>query len=152
MRLKRLIESSEFQQYLRVHQNPPFNLFDVLRNAEFEIRHSNVLQWLLDPGGTHRTGSKFLHEFIQRLNDNAGAAGIKPIPPTSLEKGDVRVERELHYADIAVFFKGARRWMIVENKTVERSPPTLQAGKGRLPEEVQGPVRRRPQRPADDLT
>ena len=129
--LKNLIESPEFLQYHQIHQNPPFNLFDVLRNAEFEIRHSNVLQWLLDPGGTHRTGSKFLHEFIQRLNDNADAARIKPIPvPTSLEKVDVRVERELHFADIAVFFKGARRWMIVENKTVERSREHYRQVKG----------------------
>lgn len=129
--LKNLLESPEFLQYHQVHQNPPFNLFDVLRNAEFEIRHSNVLQWLLDPGGTHRTSSKFLRAFIQCLNDNADAAGIKPIPvPTSLEKDHVRVERELHLADIAVFFKGARRWMIVENKTVERSREHYRQVKG----------------------
>ena len=99
--LQNLIESSEFQQYHEAHRNPTFNLFDVLRNAEFEIRHSNILEWLLDPGETHRAGSKFLREFIQRLNDNAGAAGIKRIHvPASFEKNNVRVVRELHRVDI----------------------------------------------------
>ncbi len=120
--LKNLIESSEFQQYHEAHRNPTFNPFDVLRNAEFEIRHSNILEWLLDPGGTHRTGTKFLRELLQCLNDNAGAAGIKRIPvPASFEKNNVRVVRELHRVDIAIFVKETRRWIIIENKTVERS-------------------------------
>ena len=120
--LQNLIESSEFQQYHEAHRNPTFNLFDVLRNAEFEIRHSNILEWLLDPGETHRAGSRFLREFIQCLNDNAGAAGIKRFPvPASFEKNNVRVVRELHRVDIAIFFKESRRWIIIENKTGERS-------------------------------
>lgn len=102
--LQNLIESSEFRQYHEAHRNPTFNLFDVLRNAEFEIRHSNILEWLLDPRGTHRTGSKFLRELLQCLNDNAGTAGIKRIPvPASFEKSNVRVVRELHWVDIAIF-------------------------------------------------
>jgi PD-(D/E)XK nuclease superfamily len=31
----------------------PFNIFDVLKSAHNEIRHSNVLAWLLDPKGSH---------------------------------------------------------------------------------------------------
>ena len=120
--LKKLMESSEFKHYHQAVQNPPFNLFDVLRHADYEIRHSNVLEWLLDPGGTHGTGSKFLQGFIRCLNHHADVAGIEHIPvPASFEKDDVSVERELHFADIAVLFKEARRWMIIENKTVESS-------------------------------
>ena len=120
--LKKLMESSEFKQYHQAVQNPPFNLFDVLRHADYEIRHSNVLEWLLDPGGTHGTASKFLQGFIRCLNHHADVAEIKRIPvPASFEKDNVSVERELHFADIAVLFKKERRWMIIENKTVERS-------------------------------
>ena len=54
--LKKLMESSEFKRYHQAVKNPPFNLFDVLRHADYEIRHSNVLEWLLDPGGTHGAG------------------------------------------------------------------------------------------------
>ena len=120
--LKKLMESSEFKQYHQAVQNPPFNLFDVLRHADYEIRHSNVLEWLLDPGGTHGTASKFLQGFIRCLNHHADVAEIKRIPvPASFEEDNVSVERELHFADIAVLFKKERRWMIIENKTVERS-------------------------------
>ena len=35
--LQRLIDSPEFRQYHEALQARPFNLFDVLRNAEYEI-------------------------------------------------------------------------------------------------------------------
>lgn len=129
--LKSLIESPEFRQYHEAHRNPTFNPFDVLRNAEFEIRHSNVLAWLLDPGETHRTGSQFLRELVQCLNHSAAAAGIKRIPvPANIGKDDIRIEREWHDADIVITFKETRRWIIVENKTVERSRKHYQQIKG----------------------
>ena len=58
--LKNLIESPEFKEYHKAQQDQPFNLFDVLRNADYEIRHSNVLAWLLDPGRNHGLGDRFL--------------------------------------------------------------------------------------------
>ena len=119
--LKNLIASDEFRQYRRAHQTPRFNLFDVLRNAEFEIRHSNVLAWLLDPAGTHQTGSMFLQRFIQCLNDNAD--GAERIPePSSYSADNVRVKRELHYVDITIFFEAEKLLIAVENKTEGISP------------------------------
>ena len=38
-----LLESAEFRQFHRERQAPRFNVFDVLRYSEYEIRHSNVL-------------------------------------------------------------------------------------------------------------
>ena len=52
--LKNLIESPEFGQYHNsLHEPRKFNPFDVLRYADYEIRHSNVLAWLLQPGESH---------------------------------------------------------------------------------------------------
>jgi hypothetical protein len=33
-----------------------FNPFKILRVDKFEIRHSNVISWLLDPSGNHNLG------------------------------------------------------------------------------------------------
>lgn len=52
--LKALIESPEFGRYHKELHSRAFDPFDVLQVAELEIRHSNVLAWLLRPDGTHR--------------------------------------------------------------------------------------------------
>lgn len=41
------------------------NIFKVLQCDGHEIRHSNLLGWLLDPKGTHGLGDKILKEFLQ---------------------------------------------------------------------------------------
>ena len=42
-----------------------FNVFDVLRISKMEIRHSNMLAWLLNPKETHGLGDTFLRKFLQ---------------------------------------------------------------------------------------
>ena len=37
-----------------------FNLFDVLKISRTEIRHSNMLGWLLNPNENHGMGDAFL--------------------------------------------------------------------------------------------
>ena len=118
--LKNLIESPEFKEYHKAQQDQPFNPFDVLRNADYEIRHSNVLAWLLDPGRNHGLGDKFLQEFVQHLNEQADKRRAPRIRvPSSLGADDIKVARELHHVDIIVFFRSADVLLAVENKTVE---------------------------------
>ena len=120
--LKNLIESPEFQQYHKTQREPPFNVFDVLRNAEYEIRHSNVLAWLLDPGQNHGIGDKFLREFVRHLNEQADKKRLTRISmPSRLEVDEVEVERETLHVDILILFRRARLLLAVENKTVERT-------------------------------
>ena len=120
--LQNLIESPEFQQYHKAQQAPAFNLFDVLRNADYEIRHSNVLAWLLDPSQNHRIGDKFLQEFVRHLNQQADKQRIERIRlPSGREVADVSVERETLHVDILILFRGVRLLLAVENKTVERA-------------------------------
>jgi hypothetical protein len=47
-----------------------FNLFDVLKISRTEIRHSNVLGWLLDPNENHGFGDAFLKGMFQRIVEN----------------------------------------------------------------------------------
>lgn len=44
------------------------NIFHVLKIARVEIRHSNMLAWLLDPNQNHGLGSRFLQAFITDLS------------------------------------------------------------------------------------
>ena len=60
--LRNLIDDPRFRAYHRELVKPrEFNTFDVLRYSGCEIRHSNVLAWLIRPADTHgirRTGPR----------------------------------------------------------------------------------------------
>ena len=74
--VRELVESAEFERFHQERQAPRFNVFDVLRNAEYEIRHSNVLAWLLTPGETHGLGDKFLRGFIEKTRSETAYAQV----------------------------------------------------------------------------
>ena len=42
-----------------------FNLFDILKIAEAEIRHSNILAWLLDPNENHGLSDRIIKGVVQ---------------------------------------------------------------------------------------
>lgn len=44
-----------------------FNLFDVLKASRNEIRHSNVLAWLLDANENHEIGDIFLSIILNTM-------------------------------------------------------------------------------------
>jgi hypothetical protein len=53
-----------------------FNMFNVLRADRAEIRHSNVLAWLLTPDETHGLGAVFLRRFLSRLLMDTDVPGV----------------------------------------------------------------------------
>ena len=123
--LKNLIESPEFGQYHQTLQEPQkFNPFDVLRYADYEIRHSNVLAWLLTPSETQGIGDKFLRKFVQCLD--LQRLGLKPDYSTS----KVRVERERYDVDITIFLDEEELLIAVENKTVELYSEAIEQAMG----------------------
>jgi len=44
-----------------------FNPFKILKIEDYEIRHSNVLAWLLDPNGNHNFDEKILKKFLLKV-------------------------------------------------------------------------------------
>ena len=128
--LKALIESAEFKCYHEESQAPKFNPFDVLQVAGTEIRHSNVLAWLLQPGGTHGIGGRFLRKVVEHLTDQAPDASHDAPSLRRLtgfdDKDNVEVTREDYhdgwYADITVGFKTEKVLLIIENKLVGWHP------------------------------
>ena len=114
----RLVEDSGFLRYhAEQAKRREFNAFDVLRYAEYEIRHSNVLAWLLDPGETHGAGRAFLDWFLGVVNESIPLSGEQR----------VRVERELHYVDVTIFLESDqdRHIVAIENKPEGYSPEHL---------------------------
>ena len=116
--LDKLVGDSGFLRYHAENaKRREFNAFDVLRYAEYEIRHSNVLAWLLDPGETHGVGRAFLNWFLGGVNES--------IRDRVAQR--VRVYRELHYVDVTVFLESDqdRHIVAIENKPGGYSPEHL---------------------------
>lgn len=115
--LRKLIDDRLFRNYYRDFLKPRgFNTFDVLRYADYEIRHSNVLAWLLRPAQTHGLGRRFLEWFVDHVRERLAAAGGGPFPATELKAANVVVKRELHYVDVTIFFKKEKYVIAIENK------------------------------------
>lgn len=95
-----------------------FNLFRVLRIERAEIRHSNVLAWLLTPGETHGLGAHFLRRFLSRLlmeNEDAPVQ-LTPSQVELMSFDDVEVYREWKHIDILVRSQAAGWCLLIENK------------------------------------
>ncbi len=94
------------------------NLFDVLRITDNEIRHSNILAWLLDPNESHGLGDSFLRGFISGI-----AVSLEPQD----QKVDVlkflmqdyysfQIHREYKNMDLIISSEKEKTAVIVENK------------------------------------
>ena len=122
--LRELIADPLFLKYhMETVKGKRFNPFDVLRYSDYEIRHSNVLAWLFQPNETHGIGDAFIRDFTTAMNEAARRQGTPPVLlPSSFDAENVRVERELDYVDITLFFKNERVVIAIENKIEETSP------------------------------
>lgn len=122
--LQRLIDSPEFKHYQEgLQKSSEFSPFDVLRYADYEIRHSNVLAWLLRPDGSHGIGDAFVRAFMHCLNESAAKANVPRFPmPETFEGDNIRVEREFHHVDIALLLPKERLLVAVENKLEAAAP------------------------------
>ena len=76
-----------------------FNVFDVLNIVTLEIRHSNVLAWLLNPNESHNIGVKALKLFLESIPTPSG------VDLTSLINGSSKIDsvsvfREWEHIDL----------------------------------------------------
>lgn len=114
---RRLIDDPRFRKYhLELRKPREFNTFDVLRYADYEIRHSNVLAWLLRPADTHGVESQFLEWLVGHVSRRLPAANTDPLPAIVFEASNVDVWRERDHVDITVQFKKERCLIAIENK------------------------------------
>lgn len=115
--LRKLIDDDLFRAYHRELADPRFNVFDVLRYADYEIRHSNVLAWLLRPDSSHGIGTKFLEWFVGQVSTLLAGADAKPLGEVGFDAPNVAVWRERDYVDITLLFRREQCLIAIENKT-----------------------------------
>lgn len=90
-----------------------FNMFDVLKITHTEIRHSNILGWLLDPNENHRLGDSFIRTFINNIIEQAQ---INDIDLLIQDFYSYQVLREHNHIDIILLSRKEKTAYIIENK------------------------------------
>lgn len=94
-----------------------FNPIKVMRMEGVEVRHSNILAWLMDPNETHGFGDRFLRAFLSEAlrgaNDGSEPTALQ-VAQTDLR--DVEVRREWQHIDIFVLSPRNGWAFIIENK------------------------------------
>lgn len=96
-----------------------FNAFETLGIVNTEIRHSNVLGWLLDPNENHGLQDAFLKRFMQRIFYN-----FKEMPHSNLSLFDLTdinfstfiVRREWRHIDLIIYSEVDEIVIVIENK------------------------------------
>lgn len=93
-----------------------FNIFDILKISRTEIRHSNMLSWLLDPNENHGLGDKFLkNTLIQILKENEDKE-YDSFKLLLMDLYSFRVFREREYIDILLVSDKEKYVIAIENK------------------------------------
>ena len=93
------------------------NLFDILKISEAEIRHSNVLAWLLDPQKSKEVGKFFLRKLFMFIMDRMEDFNAADLIIDDFD--DVEVRREWLHTDLLIILrkKNALNFVFcIENK------------------------------------
>lgn len=99
-----------------------FNLFQVLRSEFSELKHSNVLGWLMNPSESHGLDATFLQKWLMRALHSKKHFHLTPVTPVDIDAWEllnVEVRREWQNTDLLLNIELARgeRWIIcIENK------------------------------------
>jgi hypothetical protein len=102
-----------------------FNIFDALRIARAEIRHSNFLAFLLDPAESHAQGQLFLKPVLMDLLKVA-RPNLRPLSPIDLDRTDLRgveVRREWEHIDLLIACQEPSFVVVIENKVGSKERP-----------------------------
>ncbi|MGV7119429.1 MULTISPECIES: PDDEXK-like family protein [unclassified Sphingopyxis] len=94
-----------------------FNPIRVMRMESMEVRHSNILGWLLDPSETHGLGDRFLRAFLAEAMKGESAKGCPTaIDIVQADLRDMEVRREWQHIDLFLLSRRNNWAFIVENK------------------------------------
>lgn len=94
-----------------------FNIFDVLNIAKAEIRHSNVLAWLLDPKGNHGLGDSVLYNLLSEVLASNPDCPHRQTRLLLLNLKSFDVRREEGHIDILLVSNDEKFVIAIENKT-----------------------------------
>lgn len=92
-----------------------FNLFDILKISRVEIRHSNMLSWLLNPNENHGLGDSILRGFIQYVVTSFSDDG-DIFKTLLMDCHDFSIQREWHSIDVLAVSANEKFALCIENK------------------------------------
>jgi len=109
-----------------------FNIFRALGIEHHEIRHSNVLAWLMDPAESHGLGEVPLRRLLASLlfGQDVSRLGLSAAEAKLMDFADVEVRREWKHIDIFFVSRANRLGVLIENK-VWSGESRGQLGRGR---------------------
>ncbi len=90
--LRSLIIDDHFNQLRKL--TGKFSIFEAMGAAYTEIKHSNILAWLLNPYETHSCGEAFLREFIMSICPILNDVGLDFFQIYTLDFEYVEITRE----------------------------------------------------------
>lgn len=97
----------------------PRNIFSILKLDNFEIRHSNFLQWLFDPQ-KHDYQDYFLKAFLTKVYtqsaQNPATKNLFPPLNLTVDYRDSTILREFHNIDLLIRSESQHLTLIIENK------------------------------------
>ena len=97
-------------------ESSTFNLFDVLKIARTEIRHSNVLAWLLSPNENHGFGKAFLSSLNSHIVKEALVTDDIAFKLLTMKYSDIVVYREWQNIDLLIESQKEKYVLCIENK------------------------------------
>lgn len=101
-----------------------FNLFSVLKISNMEIRHSNILAWLLDPNENHGLGDAFIRAFMTRIVAHYNPGKVNAFNVLLQDYYSYQVLRESNRMDIVLYSHDEKTAVIIENKIWAGESPT----------------------------
>ena len=102
-----------------------FNIFRTLRIEKAEIRHSNVLAWLLNPEESHGLGNIVLRRVLSNilLQADARIKGISAAKVELIDFVDIDIRREWRNIDLLIIDRTNRLLLLIENKIYSGESP-----------------------------
>lgn len=95
------------------------NIFNILRLNHFEIRHSNMLAWLLNPNENHGLGDRLLKKVLLYATNGTHLPimkGLRPVDVELMNLSDAYVFREKENIDILIVSESNKLVLAIENK------------------------------------
>lgn len=124
--LESIAQLDHCKEFASLHQKfHQFNPFKVLRVDQMEIRHSNVLAWLLNPNENHQLGGFFIKNIVSRLmarvENEDKVQEIDFLPYLYEMYSDIEVYREVktktnRFIDLVVVSPSLKSVFLIENK------------------------------------
>jgi hypothetical protein len=95
-----------------------FNPLKVLKVDQYEIRHSNIISWLLNPSENHNLGDTFIKKFLAEviINNENLETDFTVFKAQDISYHDFEIRREWNDIDIFITSKANNLAIIIENK------------------------------------